>query len=131
MPGIGPKLPLEKDETDGFKLTKTIHETVRQNLKNLLLTCPGERCMDPNFGVGMRNYLFLSAGEGVAGDLRSEILRQVGRYMPFLNVYDVTINQPDETPFTDDNMLGVSIRYEFLMTGDLDTLTINLAETNY
>ena len=35
MPGIGPKLPLEKDETDGFKLTKTIHETVRQNLKNL------------------------------------------------------------------------------------------------
>ena len=131
MAGIGPKLPLKSGETDGFVLTKTIHENVRQNLKNLLLTAPGERVMDPSFGVGVRNYLFLQASEGVIGNLKSEIVKQVARYMPFLKVIDVITNQPDQTEVTDDNGLGLDIVYKFLPTDDLDTLTINLTETNY
>tara|TARA_B100000035_G_scaffold312534_1_gene324222 strand:+ start:2773 stop:3168 length:396 start_codon:yes stop_codon:yes gene_type:complete len=131
MAGIGPKLPLQFDNTDGYRLTKTINEQVRQNLKSLVLTAPGERVMDPNFGVGIRNYLFLQVSEGVVGKIRSEIKRQVKRYMPFLQIIDVEINSPDGTQFTDDNMLGVNIKYKFLPTDDLDTLTINLAQTNY
>ena len=131
MAGIGPKLPLQIDDVDGFRLTKTINETVRQNLKNIILTAPGERVMDVNFGVGIRNYLFQQVAEGVVGTLRSEIVKQVGKYMPFLEILDVIINKPDETYYTDDNMLGVDIVYRFLPTDDLDTLTINLSQTNY
>ena len=131
MAGIGPKLPLQVDDVDGFRLTKTINETVRQNLKNIILTAPGERVMDVNFGVGIRNYLFQQVAEGVVGTLRSEIVKQVGKYMPFLEILDVIINQPDETYYTDDNMLGIDIVYRFLPTDDLDTLTINLSQTNY
>ena len=58
MPGIAPKLPLQLDEVDGYRLTKTIKETVQQNLKMIVLTSPGERIMNPDFGVGLRNYLF-------------------------------------------------------------------------
>ena len=87
--------------------------------------------MDPNFGVGIRNYLFLQVSEGIVGRLRTEIKRQVKRYMPFLQILDVQINSPDGTQFTDDNMLGINIKYKFLPTDDLDTLTINLAQTNY
>ena len=131
MAGIGPKLPLEFDNTDGYRLTKTIHQQVRQNLKSIVLTAPGERVMDPNFGVGIRNYLFTQLSEGIVGKIRSEIKKQVKRYMPFLQIIDVVINSPDGTSLTDDNMLGVDIRYKFLPTDDLDTLTINLTQTNY
>ena len=60
MQGYSPKLPLAYDSTqDGnYALNKTLIDTIRQNLKMLLLTNPGERIMMPNFGVGIRTYLF-------------------------------------------------------------------------
>ena len=58
MPGLSPKLPVAKDPTDGFALTKTYNEMIKQNLMNLVLTSPGERMMDIKFGVGIRDFLF-------------------------------------------------------------------------
>ena len=60
MQGYSPKLPLVFDKTeDGpYGLNKTILETIKQNLKMLLLTNPGERIMNSDFGVGVRVFLF-------------------------------------------------------------------------
>ena len=47
------------NKEDGpFQLNKTIPETVKQNLKNLVFTNKGERIMDPLFGIGVYSYLF-------------------------------------------------------------------------
>ena len=54
--GLSPKLPVSTDPIDGYALNKTYAEVVTQNLKNLILTAPGERMMDVDFGVGIRNY---------------------------------------------------------------------------
>ena len=57
--GISVKLPLTYNSFDGpYTLNKKTKEAVRQNFKNLVLTAPGERVMDPQFGGGMRNFLF-------------------------------------------------------------------------
>ena len=50
--GLSPKLPMSLHPADGYRLTKTYKEMVKQNIKMLILTCPGERMMDPLFGVG-------------------------------------------------------------------------------
>ncbi len=131
MPGISPKLPLEFDNIDGYRLTKTIKQTIQQNIKNLVLTVPGERVMDPEFGVGLRNFLFKQIEEGVVGDINRKIREQVSKYMPFISIEELKINQPDQTALTDDNMLGITLRYRFLPTDNLDILTINLEQTNY
>jgi phage baseplate assembly protein W len=58
MSGISPKLPLANNKVDGaYELNKTIKQSVNQNLKNLILTNPGERIMDPLFGVGLSQIL--------------------------------------------------------------------------
>ena len=49
---------LNKDSEDGFQLVKSLKQNIKQNLKMLLLTIPGERVMEPNFGVGLKTYLF-------------------------------------------------------------------------
>ena len=41
-----------------FYSSYTTKEQVKSNLLNVLLTEPGERILKPNFGVGLRNYLF-------------------------------------------------------------------------
>ena len=54
LQGISPQLPLVYSHTDGpYQLNKTLKDVVRQNLKMLILTAPGERIMVPEFGVGL------------------------------------------------------------------------------
>ena len=61
MSGLSPRLPLEIDSTDGYRLLKDYISMVKQNMRMLVLTIPGERMMDPDFGVGLRQYLFEQA----------------------------------------------------------------------
>ena len=57
--GISVKLPLRVTAENGpYGLTKDLASTVKQNFKNLVLTAPGERVMDANFGVGIYAMLF-------------------------------------------------------------------------
>ena len=59
MQGIGPALPLTRDSSFGvFALITDYEAEIRQNFKNLVLTSPGERMMNTDFGVGIRNILF-------------------------------------------------------------------------
>ena len=53
-----------------FYSSYTTAEQVKSNLLNVLLTEPGERVFKPNFGVGLRNYLFENSPKiavGVSG----------------------------------------------------------------
>jgi phage baseplate assembly protein W len=81
--GIGPALPLVYDQNDGpFRLTKSTKEAVFQNFKNLVMTNPGERVMDPDFGVGIREYLFELESAGFQQDIIARINQQVSKYLP-------------------------------------------------
>ena len=77
--GIDALLPLEQDQTDHFyALSKNVQQNIKQNVKMLLFTAPGERIMFPEYGVGLRRFLFENSPEA---DIASEITRQVRRYM--------------------------------------------------
>ena len=129
MSGISPKLPLAFDNIDGFRLTKTLVEAVHQNFKMLLLTAPGERVMDPNFGVGLRNYIFRVDDEATYEDIRSKIIEQVSLYMPFVEIMGVFFGKPHPTSGLSQTSVNMMIEYVILPTDDVDTLTINLPET--
>ena len=53
---VGVSLPFNNPEV--FTSTYTTKEQLKSNMLNVLLTEPGERVYKPNFGVGLRNYLF-------------------------------------------------------------------------
>ena len=54
-----PNYPLKYTDIDGpYQSIKNIKDTIKQNVKMVVLTSPGERVMDPSFGVGIRKYLF-------------------------------------------------------------------------
>ena len=119
--GLTPKLPFVLDELDGIKLVKNFPDLVEQNLKNLILTVPGERVMDPTFGVGISRYLFEQNNPTTYTEIRSKIEQQVAKYMPFVRVDDVAfsstaVDSPDgflatAGTVTDPNYVGVKIVY--------------------
>ena len=109
MSGIAPKLPITLDKEDGIALIKNYNDLVTQNLKMLVLTAPGE--MDPDFGVGARNYLFEQMTQATFEDFKSKLLEQQQRYLPYLTIRDVQFASSLTNPNMNENLLGIKITY--------------------
>ena len=124
--GFSPKLPLSTNEEDGkYALNKTLQAVVAQNLKNLILTIPGERIMDPDFGVGLKTFLFRENLESVYDEIRVRIDSQVEKYMPFVEIEDVEFISSLDDPFNvSSNALFINIRYHVIPLGLNDNLEL-------
>ena len=119
MAGISPKLPMSLDGDDGFSLNKTFKEAIAQNLKHLCLTSPGERIMDPRFGVGLKNFLFEQNTDYTKSSIANRISIQMGIYMPFLSLVDILIADA-----MTENGIYIKIIYNILPLGTQDVLQI-------
>ena len=102
---LTPALPLKESGELDYLHVDEYGDLIRQNFKNLLLTVPGERIMDPDFGVGIQRFLFEN-GITASSDIRSETARKVGKYMPFVNLQNVLVEPGEEQ-----NSLTVRIFY--------------------
>ena len=113
MKAIGPTLPLFRDEKFGnFSLIDNYADEVKQNFKILILTAPGERMMIPDFGVGMRHFLFEPISQSMP-KIRQRINSQVSKYMPFVKINAVRFNQGlSQEASEESNILSVVIEYE-------------------
>ena len=129
MSGLTPKLPLMPSTEDGtYRLIKSYKELVKQNFTNLVLTAPGERMMDPHFGVGLRNYLFQNDGPTLHSVLKSKIYEQVEKYMPFIGIASIVFHPYDETLAgqSDRNFLLVTLSYVIGPLDEVDKLEITV-----
>jgi phage baseplate assembly protein W len=126
--GISPKLPLSINSEDGkYALNKTLKDTVQQNLKNLILTVPGERIMDPKFGVGLNTFLFEQNTPFLKDDIRGRIMSQVEKYLPFVEIQQITMITSDDDPVNvQDNGLWMTISYFVVPLGQADILELNV-----
>jgi len=92
MPTIAPSLPLTRDDRFGVSSHTSIVENAKQNLKNLILTNPGER-IDPEYGVGLKKYLFENITEVTLENIKDRIASQANTYMPNLRFYKIDVAQ--------------------------------------
>lgn len=111
--GIAARLPLTLSNTFGaYNLITKFTDLAKQNLKMLVLTAPGERMMDINFGVGLRRYLFEPNDSVIYSQIDEKIREQVGSYLPYIRVNRVVFDTPDEaTRDTYPHALKVAISF--------------------
>ncbi len=113
---IGVAFPL--DSVNMFKGTKTVKEQIKSNLINLLLTEPGERVNEPNFGVGLKNLLFEQNPNIEV--LNDKINSQIEFYIPVITLSDVNVNFEN-----DEYKLHIIISYSFNLDGSKDAIQLN------
>ena len=96
--GISVKLPLAYSADDGpYGLTKTLPETVKQNFKNLVLTVPGEKVMDPDFGVGIHDVLFENENSDRVEEFQERLFDQTKKYLSFVDIVNVNTTLLENT----------------------------------
>lgn len=122
MSKLTPKLPLLKDRTQpGFEHIVEILDLIKQNMKMIVLTNPGERVMMPDFGVGIRGLLFENVSDTDTMQFyKGRIDTQVSAYLPFVGILSVEFNEDE----IDSNKLSVRIVYEIPSLEAQDVLEI-------
>ena len=126
MAGLSPKSPLVRDPNDGYALTKNLKQVAAQNFKMLILTNPGERIMDVNFGVGILGYLFENNNQQTYDQIRSKIEEQTSRYLPYIQIRDITFSSSNivNTDPSDSIVLRIVYFIKPLMTTEILELPI-------
>jgi len=122
--GFSPKLPLQHSDEDGQALTKTAREAIRQNMKMIVLTTPGERVMDPAFGVGLRRFLFRPLTSQTFEAIATAIRYQITKYMPYIKFRGIDIQTADQDISLGNNGIRISIGYAIPAIGQSDELVI-------
>ena len=113
--GLSVALPLTIDPTFGpYGLNTTYEDLAIQNLKMILLTNPGERIMHPNFGVGLRSYLFEQNSPITYGDLERSIKNQCARYLPYIGIQRIQVSNSDASGDLDPNFMGITVFFMIL-----------------
>jgi len=120
---IGITLPIQIGNT-AFNQSFITADQVKSNIKNLLLTKRFERLMQPEFGSGIQELLFNMNDEMFADNLENNIVDTLSKWLPYVNVETINIQQSNE--FKDNNKVEVSVSFRVSDTQILDTITFNV-----
>ena len=130
--GWGPQFPLRSTTKDGlYGLVKTIKAEILQNLKILFLTSPGEKLHHPNFGIGMRRFLFENDTPALHGTIKNKITKQVQIYMPSIRATRIDILSALNSPSVPENDIVVVFEFYIKPLNIFHTLAIKSAEINF
>ena len=77
------------------------------NLKNLLLTSPGERAMQPEFGSNMRAICFEQIDKNLPVTIEKEVRNAVEIWLPYINIHEVNTLTEEQ----DQNKIHVEIKF--------------------
>jgi hypothetical protein len=122
MSSLAVALPLELDSMTGFDMIASFKRLIKQNLKMLILTNPGERVMVPEYGVGMNGYLFQNFTSSTYAQIDSKIREQVAAYMPVVTINNISFDVEGQ----DTNKLGISLEYSIPNIGIRDLLQFTI-----
>jgi phage baseplate assembly protein W len=119
--GIGVDLPFSAAGV--FTPNYLTKQAVKNNLINYFLTNPGERPGNPEFGGGLRRFIFEQIESNTLEYLQEDIQAKIAIEFPQITLIKVQIS---ESPFnTDSNIISVEIYYSINNTGIEDELTLN------
>jgi hypothetical protein len=117
---IGLSLPITTDNNMNFKSNYLTFDQIKTNLKNLLLTEPGERIMLPEYGCGLRRRLFENDTNKNKIDIETLVRNSVSRWMPFVTIDDISITNDPKIEYT----LNIHIEFSVELYNKKDTLTL-------
>lgn len=106
--------------TDDVGVVKN-DNAIKQALRNLILTTPGEKPFDLLVGCRVREMLFEPLDPFVADAIRDEIINTIRQFEPRVQLVDVAVQA-----FPDGNKLAVTVEYQIVGIPIVETVNFIL-----
>ncbi len=109
--------PLRTDQTGAVALVRGDQE-IKESIRLILGTAPGERPMRPDFGCAIHEFAFAPADAATAGQIVYEVRAALERWEPRIEVDDVGVAFDN----VDDGVLFIDVRYSIRGRNDVRNL---------
>tara|TARA_R100001224_G_scaffold101094_1_gene72539 strand:- start:11 stop:412 length:402 start_codon:yes stop_codon:yes gene_type:complete len=93
----------------GDLITLSNENAIARAVRNIVLTTPGEKFFDPDFGSSVGEILFENVDDITAVSIQDEIKSCLGNYEPRVELIDVFVD-----PNFDENQFDVKITYRIV-----------------
>ena len=94
--------------TDDVNVVKN-GNAIKQSIKNLILTTPGEKPFQPLIGSNVYTLLFEPLDPFVADQIQEEVINTINQYEPRVALTEVSVQ-----PIWDDNAIGIDVEYQIV-----------------
>lgn len=115
--GVGVEIPFDKPGV--FVSNYETKDAIKNNIINFFLTNPGERFMNPQFGGGLRDFLFSQITEGNNAIIQTAVQDKLNRFFSKVRVNTLNVSSSPDT-----NTISIFIKYSIKNTGIVDSINI-------
>jgi uncharacterized protein len=116
--GRGWAWPVQLDPRTGLVASVAYEEDIRQSMRIILETSPGERVMRPNFGCGIHDMVFEALDSTTLQRIRSTVEEALRRCEARIDVLSVEV----DASATSEGKLLVEIEYRVRKTNQVGNL---------
>jgi phage baseplate assembly protein W len=121
---IGLKLPIVSTQGRLFPLNYTTDDQLFTNVKNLLLTTPGERLFHPTFGTEIRKSLFEPNTSQLIGKIKNSIEEAINFWIPNAGIVSLDVEPLTvATGLVEENGVSISLVIQNLTSGVTQPVT--------
>ena len=104
------------------QITRKVNvESVKQALRNLLLTNKYERLRNPEFGTRLNRFLFEQFDSHIEEEIKEEIYNAIETHEPRVRVLDCTVDSQ-----TDNNAIVINIEFAIITSNQPANLELTL-----
>lgn len=100
----------------------SLDDSVKQMIRVILLTRPGEQLMRPEFGAGIGRFLHEPNTIETRRRLRDVVTEALGRWEPRITVDDVEVTEVDDAP----TQARIEVFYQLRRTGQPEQLALTM-----
>ena len=104
--GVGFKFPVQVDENTGRMKTSSYEEDIREAIKIILSTRPGERLRNPKFGWGIYKYTFETMDYTTLSMMQRAVYDALVLWEPRIENIDVHLD-----PDPEEGRIDINISY--------------------
>jgi uncharacterized protein len=116
-----PFLPMPQN---GALSYKTLEQSVRDSIRIILTTRPGEQLMQPLFGAGLQNYLDTGNTVTIRRQIQSTIVSALQTYETRIAVDDVEVEALVGMP----SQIHIQIYYRLLRTNAAQQIGVSMTQ---
>jgi len=115
---INLQFPMRRSPQGSFATNESTLDAIADDLKILLLTNYGERPIHYDFGANLREVIFELQGDDLSQSIEDHIVVAIEKWMPFVNVINIDVQDKTTTPTLRSNEIHVKIEFS---VGNLDS----------